>query len=124
VPERQVVVAVGHGELDGHDPTGAERARTARKFYGDVLVLEEVTKPPRWRLAAAPFRGGGFAFHLGVEEPFAPAKKAHPGILTDELECSPQDRSRQLPVRLVDRGSQRRSGDRKPSWDLHRKMFG
>lgn len=67
-------------------PRGAE-AR-ARAFYGDLLGLTEIDKPPV--LAArggAWFRGGGLELHLGVEEPFAPAKKAHPGILTDDLDA-------------------------------------
>jgi extradiol dioxygenase family protein len=31
------------------------------------------------------FAGGGLEVHLGVEEPFAAARKAHPGILVTEL---------------------------------------
>ena len=31
------------------------------------------------------FRGGGLELHLGVEEPFVPARKAHPGILVSDL---------------------------------------
>lgn len=59
----------------------------ARGFYGEVLGLEEIPKPPV--LAArggAWFRGGSLEIHLGVEEPFAPAKRAHPGIVTQDLE--------------------------------------
>ncbi|HEX2026014.1 MAG TPA: glyoxalase, partial [Actinomycetota bacterium] len=32
------------------------------------------------------FRGAGVEVHLGVEEPFAPARKAHPAFLVDDLE--------------------------------------
>jgi catechol 2,3-dioxygenase-like lactoylglutathione lyase family enzyme len=59
----------------------------ARAFYGGILGLTEIDKPPV--LAArggAWFRGGGLELHLGVEDPFVPARKAHPGILTDELD--------------------------------------
>ena len=59
----------------------------ARAFYGGVLGLTEIDKPPV--LAArggAWFRGGGLELHLGVEDAFAPARKAHPGILTDDLD--------------------------------------
>lgn len=61
-------------------PRGAEDV--ARAFYGDLLGLDEMAKPPA--LAARGgvwFRTGGLQLHLGVEEPFAPARKAHPGIL-------------------------------------------
>ena len=57
-------------------PPGSERA--ARAFYGGVLGLEEIPKPPH--LAARGgvwFRCGGLELHLGVEEPFRPAHKAH-----------------------------------------------
>ncbi len=67
-------------------PAGAEDE--ARAFYAGALGLEEVAKPPA--LAArggAWFRdAGGLELHLGVEEPFAPAKKAHPGIHVDDLD--------------------------------------
>jgi catechol 2,3-dioxygenase-like lactoylglutathione lyase family enzyme len=66
-------------------PAGAEDA--ARAFYRDVLGLPEVGKPPE--LAARGgvwFRADGLELHLGVEEPFRPARKAHPGILTDALD--------------------------------------
>ncbi|QSQ11419.1 glyoxalase [Myxococcus landrumensis] len=61
----------------------------ARAFYGGLLGLREVPKPPE--LAK---RGGlwfeladGRALHLGVEEPFLPAKKAHPGFRATELDA-------------------------------------
>jgi catechol 2,3-dioxygenase-like lactoylglutathione lyase family enzyme len=54
----------------------------ARAFYGGLLGLGEVPKPPK--LAK---RGGlwfefpdGRGLHLGVEEPFLAAKKAHPSF--------------------------------------------
>lgn len=60
-------------------PPGSERA--ARAFYGGVLGLEEIPKPPH--LAARGgvwFRCGGLELHLGVEEPFRPAHKAHVAV--------------------------------------------
>jgi catechol 2,3-dioxygenase-like lactoylglutathione lyase family enzyme len=65
-------------------PHGAE-ARM-RDFYVGILGLAEVPKPPV--LAA---RGGiwfaapGIAIHIGVEDGFRPARKAHPGILVRDL---------------------------------------
>jgi catechol 2,3-dioxygenase-like lactoylglutathione lyase family enzyme len=66
-------------------PPGEEGA--ARQFFVGVLGLEEIPKPPV--LAArggAWFAGGGLELHLGVEEDFRPAKKAHPAILVDDIE--------------------------------------
>lgn len=52
----------------------------ARQFYGELLRLNEIEKPEELRL-----RGGvwfllpdGRQLHLGVEQDFRPAKKAHP----------------------------------------------
>ena len=58
----------------------------ARAFFVGALGMTEIEKPPV--LAArggAGFRGGGVELHLGVEEPFAPARKAHPGLVVDDL---------------------------------------
>lgn len=65
-------------------PAGGEER--CRAFYRDVLGMRELEKPAV--LAARGgcwFRGGGFEVHLGVEEPFAPARKAHPGLLVTGL---------------------------------------
>jgi catechol 2,3-dioxygenase-like lactoylglutathione lyase family enzyme len=64
-------------------PGGEERCR---EFWGGVLGMRELAKPPV--LAARGgcwFRGGGLEVHLGVEDPFTPARKAHPGLLVDGL---------------------------------------
>ena len=58
-----------------------------RAFWGGVLGMTEVEKPAV--LAARGgcwFRGGGLEVHLGVEPDFAPARKAHPGILIERLD--------------------------------------
>ncbi len=60
---------------------------TARRFYGELLGLAEVAKPPV--LAArggAWFRGPTIEIHLGVEDPFRAAEKAHPGIRVGDIE--------------------------------------
>ncbi|TFV48968.1 MerR family transcriptional regulator [Blastococcus sp. TF02A_35] len=65
-------------------PPGGEDA--CRAFWRDVLGMEELAKPPV--LAARGgcwFRGGGLEVHLGAEDPFVPAKKAHPGLLVSGL---------------------------------------
>jgi len=66
-------------------PPGQEA--TAREFYEGVLGLTEVAKPAM--LAArggAWFRADGIELHLGVEEDFRPAAKAHPGLLVDDID--------------------------------------
>lgn len=58
----------------------------ARSFYRDVLGLVEVDKPAV--LAARGgvwFACGAQQLHLGVEEDFRPARKAHPGLLVKGL---------------------------------------
>jgi catechol 2,3-dioxygenase-like lactoylglutathione lyase family enzyme len=67
-------------------PPGSEDA--LRAFYGGVLGLTEVPKPAA--LAARGgcwFRGYGIELHLGVEQDFRPARKAHPGLLVDDLDA-------------------------------------
>lgn len=66
-------------------PAGGEAA--ARRFYSQVLGLTELPKPPV--LAArggAWFASGPVQIHLGVEEDFRPARKAHPAIRVDDLD--------------------------------------
>jgi catechol 2,3-dioxygenase-like lactoylglutathione lyase family enzyme len=65
-------------------PPGLEEQ--AEAFYGGVLGLERVPKPPP--LAARGgcwFRHGDVAVHLGVEEDFRPARKAHPAFVVEDL---------------------------------------
>ncbi len=74
-------------------PRGGEAA--ARRFYAGGLGLTEVEKPddlaPRggaW-FRAYDDRGAVTAeLHIGVEEPFAPARKAHPAFVVDDLEAT------------------------------------
>ena len=53
----------------------------ARAFYGGLLGLEEIPKPAPLRARGGCwFRVGSRGLHLGVEEPFRPATKAHPAF--------------------------------------------
>lgn len=79
-----MIVAIDHVQLAM--PPGGEDA--ARRFYAAVLGLREVPKPAA--LAArggAWFEAGPVRVHLGVEQEFRPAVKAHPGFLVDDLEA-------------------------------------
>jgi catechol 2,3-dioxygenase-like lactoylglutathione lyase family enzyme len=69
-------------------PRGGEDA--ARAFYGVGLGLVEVPKPPELAgRGGCWFRGHDDAgavvaeIHVGVEEPFTPARKAHPALVVD-----------------------------------------
>jgi catechol 2,3-dioxygenase-like lactoylglutathione lyase family enzyme len=60
-------------------PRGGEPV--AREFYGKVLGLVEVPKPaPMIPHGGCWFESGEVKLHLGVEEPFQPARKAHPAL--------------------------------------------
>jgi catechol 2,3-dioxygenase-like lactoylglutathione lyase family enzyme len=66
-------------------PAGGEQA--ARAFYGSLLGMTEVPKPAALAgRGGCWFSAGSAVLHLGVEEPFAPARKAHPAFLVAELE--------------------------------------
>lgn len=65
-------------------PPGCEA--DARAFYGGVLGLQELEKPLVLALRGGVWFGlGAHELHVGVEESFVPAGKAHPGIaVTDQ----------------------------------------
>jgi len=67
-------------------PPGGEDV--ARQFYGGVLGMSELDKPAELRARGGCwFRGGGWEIHLGVESEFVPARKAHPGVLVQDLDA-------------------------------------
>jgi catechol 2,3-dioxygenase-like lactoylglutathione lyase family enzyme len=66
-------------------PAGCENA--ARAFYGALLGLEELVKPEALRSRGGCwFRAGLQELHVGVDDPFAPALKAHPGFVAADLD--------------------------------------
>jgi len=65
-------------------PAGAEAA--AEAFYSGLLGLPRVAKPPHLeRRGGCWFRSALLEIHLGVEEPFEPARKAHPAFVVADL---------------------------------------
>ena len=71
------LIAIDHVQLAM--PPGGETK--ARAFYGSLLGLEEIPKPAALAgRGGAWFRSGSVQVHLGVEEPFQPARKAHPAF--------------------------------------------
>jgi catechol 2,3-dioxygenase-like lactoylglutathione lyase family enzyme len=71
------VVAIDHVQLVM--PQGGEEA--ARRFYGGVLGIPEVPKPAALAIRGGCwFEAGEVRIHLGVEDDFRPARKAHPAL--------------------------------------------
>ena len=66
-------------------PAGGEDL--ARRFYVEGLGLAEVEKPEPLRARGGLWvrSPGGAEVHLGVEDPFSPARKAHPALLLDDV---------------------------------------
>lgn len=80
----------GRGRLVGIDHVqltvtpGEQNLDMARRFYADLLGLQETPKPPELVTRGGIwFRGPGFEVHLGVEEPTD--TRRHPGFMTEDL---------------------------------------
>ena len=64
-------------------PGGEDRAR---EFYQGVLGIPEVPKPADMaRRGGCWFERGELKVHLGVEQEFRPARKAHPAFIVSDL---------------------------------------
>jgi catechol 2,3-dioxygenase-like lactoylglutathione lyase family enzyme len=77
------VLGVDHVQLAM--PRGREDE--VRAFYGDLLGLSELAKPAN--LAARGgvwFAAGEQQIHLGIEDDFRPAMKAHPALVVEGLD--------------------------------------
>jgi catechol 2,3-dioxygenase-like lactoylglutathione lyase family enzyme len=91
------VVGLDHVQLAA--PEGCERE--ARRFYGELLGLPEIDKPePLRSRGGAWFAVGSQQLHVGVQEPFSPARKAHPAlrVRAEELDA--------LALRLAESGAE------------------
>jgi catechol 2,3-dioxygenase-like lactoylglutathione lyase family enzyme len=82
---RPSIVGIDHVLLSM--PGGGEQA--ARDFYVGVLGLREVPKPPPlhthggcWFVSPG---SEAMSIHLGIDDPFVPARKAHVALLIDDL---------------------------------------
>src|SRR5579859_4979861 len=76
------IVRVDHVQLAM--PPGGEAL--ARAFFGDLLGISEVPKPPDLaKRGGCWFERGDLKIHLGVEKDFRPARKAHPALLVSDL---------------------------------------
>jgi len=107
VQDPPILIAIDHVQLAM--PKGREDV--ARGFYRDVLGLPERQKPDHLALRGGCwFERDAVRLHLGVEDEFRPAKKAHPAIRVGGL-----DRLKRL---LEQRGFVTRVDE--PSADYHR----
>ncbi len=76
------VVGLDHVQLAM--PAGGEAA--ARSFYAELLEIPEVRKPANLaKRGGCWFERGALKLHLGVEQDFRPARKAHPALLVSDL---------------------------------------
>ncbi|WP_085505829.1 VOC family protein [Thalassobacillus devorans] len=58
----------------------------ARKFFGEILGMEELEKPPELKKRGGVwFSCGIHQLHIGVENNFQPAKKAHPALVVKDI---------------------------------------
>ena len=81
-PGSMAILGIDHVQVAA--PQGCEAE--ARAFYGGLLGLEELSKPEALRARGGCwFRAGAAELHVGVEEPFTAARKAHPGFVVDDL---------------------------------------
>ena len=72
-----MLTGIDHVQLAA--PAGCEPA--ARDFFGATLGLEELEKPDELKERGGVwFRCGDQQIHIGVEEEFSPALKAHPAF--------------------------------------------
>lgn len=61
---------------------------TARKFYGDLLGLVEIEKPPELKKRGGIwFEFNGQQLHIGAQDNFAAPQKAHPAFSVAGLEA-------------------------------------
>ena len=77
-----LVVGLDHVQVAA--PPGCER--DARRFFGDVLGLPELPKPEELASRGGVwFACGDGEVHVGVDEAFSPARKAHPAFRVRDL---------------------------------------
>jgi GNAT superfamily N-acetyltransferase len=103
-----VIAGLDHVQVAA--PPGCEAQ--ARWFYGELLGLEEIEKPAALRARGGVwFRCGAQQLHVGVQEPFAPATKAPPGLRVGS------------PERLEDLAARLSAAQRPVAWEADGPRF-
>jgi len=102
-----VFSAIDHVQLAM--PRGREAL--ARSFYAGVLGMAEVPKPHELAgRGGCWFASGTVQVHLGVEDDFRPARKAHPGLRCSDFDALLERLSEAgVPVREDGAGGRRRA---------------
>jgi catechol 2,3-dioxygenase-like lactoylglutathione lyase family enzyme len=82
--DQVLVTDIDHVQLAA--PKGCESE--ARRFFGHLLGLQEIAKPESLRSRGGCwFKVGARQLHIGVEEPFRPAIKAHPAFSVSDIQA-------------------------------------
>lgn len=77
------ILSIDHVQL-AMPANGEEKAR---QFYIQQLGFSEIQKPPELaKRGGVWFHSENVQLHLGVEEPFKPARKAHPALVVEDLD--------------------------------------
>ena len=80
--ETVLITGIDHVQLAA--PNGCEAA--ARDFFGRLLGLSEIEKPePLRSRGGCWFKVGDRQLHIGVEDHFQPATKAHPAFSVSDI---------------------------------------
>ncbi len=80
----QFVMDLDHVQIAA--PAGCETA--ARQFFGSLLGLDEIEKPePLRSRGGCWFKVGSRQLHIGVEESFRAAAKAHPAFTVSDVDA-------------------------------------
>jgi catechol 2,3-dioxygenase-like lactoylglutathione lyase family enzyme len=78
------LIDIDHVQLAA--PRGSEAE--ARRFFGRILGLAEIAKPgPLRSRGGCWFKIGTRQLHIGVEDPFRPASKAHPAFAVRNIDA-------------------------------------
>ncbi|HDR4695484.1 VOC family protein [Bacillus cereus] len=84
-------IGIDHVQLAA--PKGSESV--ARKFFIDILGMVEIKKPSNLaKRGGVWFQCGFHQLHIGIQEPFFPAEKAHPAFNVENLEPLKQQLSK------------------------------
>lgn len=80
-----MLVSIHHIQLCA--PPDCEGA--ARAFYGELLGLSEIEKPPELKKRGGVWFefGDGRQLHIGVEQTFVAARRAHPAFVVAGLDA-------------------------------------
>lgn len=78
------IISLDHVQVTA--PRTPDAEASARAFYGNLLGLREIEKPESLKTTGGVwFTTAAGDLHIGLEEPFNPARKAHPAFVVRGL---------------------------------------